>query len=83
MRKRYLEAGALHIAQRPARDRSGASLRTAGRHDRLRDLAKPYDLKMVEDACQAHGARLNTRGNGTAPARSERRDVSAFIPART
>jgi dTDP-4-amino-4,6-dideoxygalactose transaminase len=28
----------------------------------LRDLAQACDLKVIEDACQAHGARLNYRG---------------------
>lgn len=28
----------------------------------LREIAKKYDVKLIEDACQAHGAKINTGG---------------------
>jgi dTDP-4-amino-4,6-dideoxygalactose transaminase len=33
--------------------------------DRIRDLAKQYNLAVIEDACQAHGARYEGRPAGT------------------
>jgi dTDP-4-amino-4,6-dideoxygalactose transaminase len=29
----------------------------------LKEIAERYDVKLVEDACQAHGARINVNGN--------------------
>jgi dTDP-4-amino-4,6-dideoxygalactose transaminase len=60
--RRYLEAGRFSAANGPKAIMPVHLYGLPGAMDSMRALADEYGLKIVEDACQAHGARVRVGG---------------------